>query len=244
MAEAKTRRQRCWELYERFYSGAHYQHHTARYREEIGKRLGPSIRLLDAGCGARMEFTQEFAPRVGTAIGFDIGAIEARAKGVCAVQADAEALPFRSGSLDLIVSMSVVEHLPDPEKSFAEFARVLRPDGTLIMQTPNLYDYVSIIAGLTPFRLHQWLIPKMQTRAAADAFPTLFRANTRRRLTRLLRRAGFESTHVELINQYPSYLMFSPLAFRLGVMYERFTSRFDGLAQLRGWILAVARKGE
>jgi SAM-dependent methyltransferase len=238
----KTRRQRCWELYEKYYADGRYQHHVARYRDEIGRRLGPNVRLLDAGCGARLEFTKEFAPRVGQAIGFDIDPIQTLAEGVCAVQADATALPFRSGSMDVIISMSVVEHLPDPANSFAEYARVLRPGGALIMQTPNRYDYVSLIAAATPFWFHQRVLPKLQTRQAADAFPTLFRANTRRRLAHLLRRAGFGAVDITLLNQYPSYLMFSPLAFRLGVLYERVTSRFDGLAQLRGWLLAVARK--
>ena len=36
--------------------------------------------------------------------------------------------------------------------------------------------------------------------------------------------------------------MFSPAAFRLGVLYERLTTRVGALAWLRGWILAEAEK--
>ncbi|BDG05824.1 glycosyltransferase [Anaeromyxobacter oryzae] len=41
------------------------------------------------------------------------------------------------GSLDVLILMDVLEHLPDPERTLAEAARVLRPDGLLLVQTPR-----------------------------------------------------------------------------------------------------------
>ncbi|MGP8104961.1 MAG: class I SAM-dependent methyltransferase [Desulfobaccales bacterium] len=51
--------------------------------------------------------------------------------------ASAEALPFQPGIFDLIISLHMVEHLPQPEKFFAEAARVLCPGGILAIATPN-----------------------------------------------------------------------------------------------------------
>ena len=48
-----------------------------------------------------------------------------------AIRADAERLPFEDASFDLVFGHAVLHHLPDLELSFAEFARVLRPGGTL-----------------------------------------------------------------------------------------------------------------
>ncbi len=43
----------------------------------------------------------------------------------------AEDLPFEDASFDLVLGHAVLHHLPALERSFAEFARVLRPGGTL-----------------------------------------------------------------------------------------------------------------
>jgi len=44
-----------------------------------------------------------------------------------------------------------------------------------------------------------------------------------------------------MINHYPAYLMFSPVLFRLGVIYERLTS-LQAFRSLRGSILCVFAK--
>jgi SAM-dependent methyltransferase len=44
---------------------------------------------------------------------------------------EAGELPFEDDSFDLVFGHAVLHHLPDLEGSFAEFARVLRPGGTL-----------------------------------------------------------------------------------------------------------------
>ncbi|MDE3130620.1 MAG: class I SAM-dependent methyltransferase, partial [Acidobacteriota bacterium] len=51
---------------------------------------------------------------------------------VSSVQADAESLPFRDESFDLVLGHAVLHHLPDLDRAFAEFHRVLRPGGTIL----------------------------------------------------------------------------------------------------------------
>ena len=46
-------------------------------------------------------------------------------------------LPYPTGSFDLVVSMDVIEHVPDPEPWLDEAFRVLSPGGTLFLTTPN-----------------------------------------------------------------------------------------------------------
>jgi SAM-dependent methyltransferase len=45
-------------------------------------------------------------------------------------------LPFRDGSLAVVVAQEVLEHLPDPRATLAEMHRVLRPGGLAYIQTP------------------------------------------------------------------------------------------------------------
>lgn len=49
---------------------------------------------------------------------------------------DALALTFGDGSLDVIVSNDVLEHVPDLEAALREAARVLRPGGALVFSVP------------------------------------------------------------------------------------------------------------
>jgi ubiquinone/menaquinone biosynthesis C-methylase UbiE len=51
---------------------------------------------------------------------------------VRAARADAESLPFADESFDLVLGHAVLHHLPDLERAFDEFARVLRPGGRIV----------------------------------------------------------------------------------------------------------------
>src|SRR3954463_13989229 len=44
---------------------------------------------------------------------------------------DAAELPFEDASFDLVLGHAVLHHLPDLDRCFAEFSRVLKPGGTL-----------------------------------------------------------------------------------------------------------------
>jgi len=45
---------------------------------------------------------------------------------------DAERLPFADSSFDLVLGHAVLHHIPDLERAFDEFARVLAPGGTIL----------------------------------------------------------------------------------------------------------------
>jgi SAM-dependent methyltransferase len=48
---------------------------------------------------------------------------------VTALACDAEALPFEDGSFDVVLGHAVLHHLPNLDRAFSEFHRVLRPGG-------------------------------------------------------------------------------------------------------------------
>jgi SAM-dependent methyltransferase len=51
---------------------------------------------------------------------------------VKAARADAESLPFPGESFDLVLGHAVLHHLPDLERAFSEFHRVLKPGGWIV----------------------------------------------------------------------------------------------------------------
>jgi len=235
-------RQKCQKLFEKHYAGRKF--HDALYRDVIRKYLQPGQRLLDAGCGRYMKFCRELSD-TGRVVGMDLeSTLETDNQGApFGVRGDLSYLPFPSDHFDMVISRSVVEHLEDPPRVFREFCRVLRPGGKVVIITPNKYDYVSLIAAMTPYWLHRALVSKIFQVPEDDVFPTLYRANTLSSIQKALRSAGFVEKELGTINHYPAYLMFSPVLFRLGILYERLTS-WERLRQLRGSILCVFEKQE
>ena len=53
------------------------------------------------------------------------------------VAADIRELPFEDDSFDLVVSWETIEHVEEGERVLAEFRRVLRPEGVLLVSSPN-----------------------------------------------------------------------------------------------------------
>lgn len=53
---------------------------------------------------------------------------------------DVTALSLATASVDAVVTMDVLEHVPDYQKAIAEFARVLRPGGVLVLTVPFYAD--------------------------------------------------------------------------------------------------------
>lgn len=94
---------------------------------------GPGRRLLDVGTGPGF-VALAAASRGATVVAADQSAAMvqiARAAGVDAVVAPAEALPYDAGSFDAVTAGYLVNHLPRPEAAVASLARVLRRGGRL-----------------------------------------------------------------------------------------------------------------
>jgi SAM-dependent methyltransferase len=236
-------RQKCLELFDKYYAGCKFN--DARYIDLIKKHLRPGQRLLDAGCGRYLSFCKEFSGSA-RVVGIDLEpTLETNNQSEpFGVRGDLSHLPFPSDYFDIVISRYVIEHLQDPRQVFREFSRVLRSGGKVVILTPNKYDYVSLVAALTPYRLHRFLASRIFQTSEDDFFPTLYRANTLRSIRHALESAGLVENELGTINHYPAYLMFSPLLFRLGMMYERLTS-IEALRNLRGSILcAFAKEGK
>jgi ubiquinone/menaquinone biosynthesis C-methylase UbiE len=233
-------REKCQRLFEKYYSGRKF--FNARYSDLIRKYLRPGQRLLDAGCGRYLKFCREFSDTA-RVVGIDLESVleTDNRKVPFGVRGDLSRLPFPANHFDVVISRSVVEHLEDPPQVFREFCRVLRPGGKVIIVTPNKYDYVSLLAAATPYKLHRALVSRIFQVPEDDVYPTLYRANTLSALRKALTSAGLVQKELDTVNHYPAYLMFSPVLFRMGVMYERLTS-LKPFRSLRGSLLCVFEK--
>jgi SAM-dependent methyltransferase len=65
------------------------------------------------------------------------------------------AMPFANASFDCAVSFETLEHLAEQDAMLAELRRVLRPDGVLIISTPNRLEYTDKRNFRNEFHVHE-----------------------------------------------------------------------------------------
>jgi ubiquinone/menaquinone biosynthesis C-methylase UbiE len=130
-------------------------------------RAGVTLRgrALDCGCGGG-GMPMSLAEHVDASIGIDpfnrfgdAGVKLARERGMrnlTFLQADGMALPFRSGSFDLVLSHAVIEHVPDAMRYLQECRRVMAPDGRMYLSTAPYLSFAGahLPRLLVPFPLH------------------------------------------------------------------------------------------
>ena len=160
--------------------------HVPNYERglRVLSRLGAPGRLLDVGCagGRFVQLAQEAGFQ---AKGCDImpEQIEYGVKelGLDLVAGELQDLRFGEGEFDVVTLWDVIEHVPSPLTLTTEIARILKPGGHLLVQTPN-------------FALRE-LLSALGRSQNPDQYRLISFEHiyhfTPRTLSRLLRRAGF-----------------------------------------------------
>jgi SAM-dependent methyltransferase len=67
---------------------------------------------------------------------------------VALVDLNIDALPYASASFDLITCTEVIEHLEHYRQTLREIFRILKPDGTFVLTTPNILNLRSRVRYL------------------------------------------------------------------------------------------------
>jgi SAM-dependent methyltransferase len=231
------------QLRDRFYP-PHFRGMYDRFSDVFHHYVRAGDIMLDAGCGSGRVFQYYFderqRPRL--IVGVDVTTEPGGNRNIdAAARADLAALPFPDATFDVAISSHVAEHLTQPERVFGELARVLKPGGRLFVLTPNRWHYVTISSALLPHAFHVQF-NRWRGVDTHDIFPTVYRANTARRLRSLYDRAGLAVDRIEQFETEPEYLAFSTPAYAVGVAYERIVNRVGLLKDLRVNLLAVGHK--
>ncbi len=212
------------------------------YEATIRRYLTKDSVFLDLGCGrgglpeklAEEQFSQLFG------LDPDIASlVEYRAPGVQLANGLADDLPYQANSFDVIIATWLFEHLPAPEKTLAELQRVLRPNGKLILLTPNVKHpllWANRISQLLP-AIQGKLVERLYDRAEADTFPVTYKANTPATLKSLAAKAKLTVKELQIIPD-PSYLAFNDVMYRLSVGLEKVLPQSWGVH-----LLVVLEKG-
>ena len=224
-----------------FYSGLESPRRI--YRRTIAQYVEKAQRVLDIGCGYKAPdletlHTSSSVLNVGTDI---VGGLcPAGAPSVRFVEADCRLLPFPDSTFELVVCRDVIEHLEDPLPVFREVARLLTPGGAFVFLTPNRWDYVSLGASTVPNYMHGKIVLRLTGRDEEETFPTLFRANSARRIRSLAVRSGLQVAQIALLREHPHYLKINSFTYMIGIAFEQGVQRM--LKSIRPYILGVCQR--
>jgi SAM-dependent methyltransferase len=168
----------------------------------LAGRGGPQ-QIVDVGCGdgTATHLVKRLDPR-NTVIGVDWSAtalVRARARGLLVVQGGVGAfgLPLPDSSADVVIMSELIEHLVDTDAAVDEARRVLRPDGILLLSTPNLaawFNRALIALGVQPV-FSEVSLRGIYGRPGHEVAGHL-RLFTRRALTQFLAARGFRCERV------------------------------------------------
>jgi SAM-dependent methyltransferase len=147
-----------------------FRRHEAAYLALLPECAGT---VLEAGCGegygARL--IAGAAERV-IALDYDeltTTHVAAAYPELAVLRGNLASLPLRSGSVDVVANLQVIEHLWDQAGFLAECARVLRPGGRLLVTTPNRLTFSpGRDTPLNPFHTRE-LAPDELAELLADA---------------------------------------------------------------------------
>ena len=124
-------------------------------------RTHASGELLDVGCGSK-PFAPVFAARVRRYWGSDLRASRYLGSARPDAYATAEAQPFRAGTFDTVLGLSMLTYLPEPSRMLAEAHRVLKPGGILILEFTQMvplhdepHDYFRFTRFGAQYLLHE-----------------------------------------------------------------------------------------
>ena len=122
----------------------------------------PGAVVLEAGCGEGYG-ADRIAAVARSVLGLDydraaVAHVRAAYPRVRVVRANLARVPLAAGSVDVVASLQVLEHLWDQLEFLGECRRVLRPAGTLLLTTPNRLTFSPPNRPMNPFH-HRELGP-------------------------------------------------------------------------------------
>lgn len=109
--------------------------------------VGKNMKVLDVGCynGEIAVLIRDIIGKGCEMHGIDIAEntiTEAKKKGILAKKANLnDSIDFSDNTFDLIFAGEIIEHIYDTDLFVSELKRVLKPDGILIITTPNFLSF-------------------------------------------------------------------------------------------------------
>lgn len=214
------------------------------YLDFLGVILSADALVLDAGCGRQGIYATSGLNRKHfrrALVGVDRVAtgnpyVDQKHVG------DLARLPFRDLSFDVVLCEWVAEHAEHPRRVLAEFARVLKPGGHLVVITANKRNPLVRFGWLMPTSWKDFLLGRLLGQADEDLFPLFMRFNERDDMRRIAADSGCEEV---LFRSYPNpeYFRWNDWLLAFVLQLQEWTRSWRWIEPYRMYLLAAYRKG-
>lgn len=113
----------------------------------------PSLRVLEAGCGSASNLR---LPDQVWLVGVDISEKQLARNTALheKIVGDIQRYEFPPDSFDAIICWDVLEHLAQPELALRQFARAIKPGGSVILKLPNVLSLKGLVTKFLPHKIH------------------------------------------------------------------------------------------
>lgn len=148
------------------------------HRYALAAEWVTGLKVLDAACGEGYG-SHLLAASAKQVTGIDISpeaVAHARANytadNLVFTESDCTRTPFEDQSFDCIISFETLEHLQDHEALMAEFRRLLKPAGFLVISSPDKAIYTDRMGNENPFHVKELYKPEFE-QLLAGYFPVV-----------------------------------------------------------------------
>lgn len=218
-----------------------YPHLVAEYACRL-----PAPVIGDVGAGADSSFARYFPPRA-RVIGVDVSASD-MARNVWLTErrvADvATTLPLGDAELDLLVSRSVLEHLPDVPAFVSQSRGALKPGGHAIHLFSTRAAPFAVANRLLPSTLGRRVLYGLHPEATGtQGFRAYYDCCSYEASRALMLAAGFRIELVRISYRTSQYFDFCAPLFVFARSYEDLLARLD-VRRLASYVLVVCSRGD
>ena len=144
--------------------------------------------------------------------------------------------------VDMIISKTLLEHVPDNEKSAKNMYTALSDGGTMIHHVPSKAHPYSLILRLVGPRLQKLLIKHLRPHALKETgYPAFFNYCSVSEMRDLLKRSGFNNIDIRPYYFATDYFSFFVPLFLLVALFENVCRKFK-LSYFASAMLVTAEK--
>lgn len=150
--------------------------------------------------------------------------------------------PFRDGSVDMVVSRSVMEHLPDTDMFARECRRVLKPGGVCVNLLPGRNAPFSLLNRILPNRISRRLLERTFPWSKDElGFPVFYNHCSFPQIQQLFESNGLVLEFIRFRYYQSNYFApFFPL-YLVSVLYDLLVWKL-GITKLCSQILVIVRQ--
>jgi 2-polyprenyl-6-hydroxyphenyl methylase/3-demethylubiquinone-9 3-methyltransferase len=175
----------------------------------------PGMTVMDVGSGRFPVFKVDEKRRLGLHVtGLDLNSQELAAapKGSYDEAVQADITDYRgAGDKDLVVCMSVLEHVTDTAAALRSISSIVRPGGSVALFVPSRNAFFARLNLILPERTTRWLLKFKPGAKGGDGWKAYYNRCTPGDFRRMAKSAGLEVVRIETAYISTYFQVFAPL---------------------------------